>query len=64
MVERNGVNNCVLHTPTQQIMEQFNQLPPQIQQAAVPDLQNIYNQAVQLTQAAMQNQQMMQGEIQ
>ena len=51
-------------TPTHQIMEQFNQLPPQIQQAAVPDLQNILGQAQQLTQVAMQNQQMMQGGIQ
>ena len=47
-------------TPMQQVFDEMKQLPPEIQQAAIPDLQNIYNQAVQLTQAAMQNQQMMQ----
>lgn len=48
-------------TPMQQVFDEMKQLPPEIQQAAVPDLQNIYNQAMQLTQVALQNQQMMQG---
>lgn len=47
-------------TPMQQIFDGMKQFPPEIQQAAIPDLQNIYNQAMQLTQAAMQNQQLMQ----
>ena len=47
-------------TPMQQVFDEMKQLPPEIQQAAVPDLQNILGQAQQLTQAAMQNQQMMQ----
>ena len=47
-------------TPTQQWVNEFEKLPEEVQQAAIPDLQVVYNQAAQLTQRMMQNQQLMQ----
>lgn len=46
-------------TPVQQIFDQMEKLPQPVQQAAVPDLAKVLEQAMQLTQAAMRNKEMM-----